>query len=67
MKKYKDEDAEIKKYSIHIAEERKEGVEEGRIKERTKMVRDLIKSRVDLSVIASASGLSIEEIKNLKP
>ncbi|WP_258437246.1 hypothetical protein, partial [Heyndrickxia coagulans] len=43
-----------------------EGVEEGREEERERLIINLLKNRVDVKVIAQASGLSEDEIMKIK-
>ena len=42
------------------------GVEKGREEERTRLIINLLKNRVDVKVIAQASGLSEDEIMKIK-
>ncbi|WP_026684315.1 hypothetical protein [Heyndrickxia coagulans] len=52
-------------YDLGYKEGFKEGVKEGREEERTRLIINLLKNRVDVKVIAQASGLSEDEIMKI--
>ncbi len=72
MRNYKDEDTQIKRLSGYINRREEEGRAEGRAEEKAEskaekeeMIRDLVKSGVEISIVASATKLTVEEIKKI--
>jgi len=62
------EKEKIERYAFEVALKEKEakGIKEGIEKNKMEVARNLLKENIDINIISKTTGLSLEEIKNLK-
>ena len=71
MRAYAARDAFLVGQKMMLSRERKEGIEEGikkgRLAEQISMAKAMKNKNIDINLISEITGLSIEEIRNLRP
>ena len=53
-------------YRDGLSQGKEEGISQGKIESKKEIAKNLLKNKVDISIIASSTGLSEEEINSLK-
>ena len=71
MRAYAARDAFLVGQKMMLSRERKEGIEEGikkgRLAEQISMAKAMKNKNMDINLISEITGLSIEEVRNLRP
>ena len=50
-----------------LSREREEGIKEGKLAEQISMAKAMKNKNIDINLISEITGLSIEEVRNLRP
>ena len=67
MRAYAARDAFLVGQKMMLSRERKEGIKEGRLAEQISMAKAMKNKNMDINLISEITGLSIEEVRNLRP
>ena len=67
MRAYAARDAFLVGQKIMLSREREEGIKEGKLAEQISMAKAMKNKNMDINLISEITGLSIEEVRNLRP
>ena len=67
MRAYAARDAFLVGQKMMLSREREEGIKEGKLAEQISMAKAMKNKNMDINLISEITGLSIEEVHNLRP
>ena len=67
MRAYAARDAFLVGQKMMLSREREEGIKEGKLAEQISMAKAMKNKNMDINLISEITGLSIEEVRNLRP